>query len=69
VIFQVYDAPEKIESVDKSVSEIFNKCGIQRTEAVFERTTTTTMKCTHRPHQLPQQTRIGHPTAQTSYTV
>jgi len=34
VIFQVYDAPEKIESVDKSVTEI-NKCGIRRIEAVL----------------------------------
>jgi len=40
VIFQVYDAPEKIESVDKSATEI--KCGIRCIEAVFERTTTTT---------------------------
>ena len=35
----MYDAPEKIESVDKSATEI--KCGIRRIEAVFERTTTT----------------------------
>ena len=40
MIFQVYDALEKTESVDKSATEI--KCGIRRIEAVFERTTTTT---------------------------
>jgi len=43
MISQVYDAPEKIKSVDKSATEI--KCGNRRIEAVFERTTTASCNC------------------------
>ena len=51
----MYDDSEKIESVEKSVIEIINKCGIRRIQAVFERTTTTRRKirCGHSGIGLP----------------